>query len=76
VAPRRKIDGVDFTAGSVGDLDALRRACEGVDVVYATFATIRFFENLSFMYPMSHEVNVVGTENLIQACRAAEHSIA
>ena len=71
--PRRSPSSSAFTfiRGSVGDVDALTEACKGVDVVFSTFAVIKFQERLPFQYALSHSVNVEGTENLVRACLAA-----
>merc|ERR1712166_1649403 len=70
-APKRRAKGVTFVQGSVNDLPALLEACKGVDVVFATFALIRYYERLQWQYAASHDVNVLGTENMIQACQNA-----
>ena len=71
--PRRSPSSSAFTfiRGSVGDVDALTEACKGADVVFSTFAVIKFQERLPFQYALSHSVNVEGTENLVRACLAA-----
>jgi len=71
VAPKRRADGVKFIQGSVNDLPVLLEACKDVDVVYGTFALIRYYERLQWQYAASHAVNVEGTENMIRACRRA-----
>ena len=69
-APNAQLEraGVRMVRGSVTELKALSAACAGVDVVYATFALIRFYERLPFQYAESHAVNVAGTANLLAAC--------
>ena len=57
--------------GNVTKLADLTAACQGVDVVFSTFALIRFAERLHFQYAASHAVNVTGTANTIAACQAA-----
>eukprot|EP00929_Paragymnodinium_shiwhaense_P113430 TRINITY_DN81724_c0_g1_i1.p1 TRINITY_DN81724_c0_g1~~TRINITY_DN81724_c0_g1_i1.p1 ORF type:complete len:447 (-),score=79.42 TRINITY_DN81724_c0_g1_i1:336-1676(-) len=54
--------------GDVTDYEAVKKVCEGVDVVYATFALIRYYERLDWQYSASHAVNVTGTHNVIRAC--------
>lgn len=73
IAPNTALDEleVETVKGSVTQLADLTAACQGIDVVYATFALIRFYERLRFQYTASHAVNVVGTANLIAACKAA-----
>lgn len=68
VAPKRPVTGMKFVQGDVCDITALLAACEGVDVVYATVALIRYYERLEWQYSASHAVNVVGTANIVQAC--------
>jgi len=74
VPPRRTLEGAAFVQGSVLDYKALMQACKGVDVVYATFALIKYMERLDWQYSASHEVNVVGTKNVVQACVETEVS--
>jgi len=67
--PKRPLpSGVELIKGSITDYDALKRACQGVDVVYTTVALIRYFERLPWQYAASHAVNVVGTSMIIKAC--------
>ena len=47
VAPKRRAKGVTFVQGSVNDLPTLLEACKDVDVVFATFALIRYYERYS-----------------------------
>eukprot|EP00440_Ansanella_granifera_P022034 gb/GFBE01023925.1/.p1 GENE.gb/GFBE01023925.1/~~gb/GFBE01023925.1/.p1 ORF type:complete len:538 (+),score=63.98 gb/GFBE01023925.1/:1-1614(+) len=68
VPPRRSIPGVNFVQGSVTDYAAVKAACENVDVVFATFALIRYYERQAWQYGESHDVNVLGTSNVIRAC--------
>lgn len=69
VAPARQVHpAVMYIQGSVNDYEALKAAHEGVDVVFATFALIRYYERLQFQYAASHAVNVVGTCNVVRAC--------
>ena len=71
VAPSPSLEGrIPLLRGSVSELSDLEAACEGVDVVYATFALIRYYERLKFQYSDSHNVNVLGTANVIAACKA------
>ena len=72
VAPPTRQKGFDFVQGDVTDFDALCAALRGVDVVYATFALIRFMERLDWMYTDSHRVNVLGTQTLVRACIACD----
>lgn len=61
---------VEYIRGDVTRPAELRRACEGVDMVYSTFATIRYFERLAHQATLSERVNVGGTQNLLDACAA------
>ena len=61
---------VQFVRGNVCDYEQCRAFVEGADVVYATFAMIRFMDRFDFQVPLSFNVNVVGTENVIKACNA------
>jgi nucleoside-diphosphate-sugar epimerase len=64
-APR---DGsVEYVAGDVRDREALRPACEGVDVVLHNVAQVPLARDRALF----RSVNVVGTANLLLAARAA-----
>ena len=70
--PRRGVANEEhftFIKGDVHDTDALNDALEGVDVVFSTFAIIRFYERLKFQYAESYHVNIAGTEKVIAACK-------
>ncbi|KAG8457347.1 hypothetical protein KFE25_014076 [Diacronema lutheri] len=69
VAPRRApAKHFTFVCGDVAKYDDVRAALAGADVAFATFALIRYQERLAHDYPVSHAVNVVGTEHVIRAC--------
>ncbi len=57
---------VEFVRGDVRDLDALRNAVSGVDVIYHFAAAVGVGQS---MYEISHymEINTQGTANLLQA---------
>lgn len=57
---------VESIVADIRDLDSVRRACTGVDVVYHVAALV--YLGLGKPRHM-YEVNVTGTENIIQACR-------
>jgi 3beta-hydroxy-delta5-steroid dehydrogenase/steroid delta-isomerase len=59
-----------YVKGDVTDYEQVRQALIGADVVYATFAVIKYQERLPHDYAFSHKVNVTGTENVIRACVA------
>ena len=67
--PNMKKDGFDTFKGDVADYDSVYEACKDIDIVFhaASLASIRG------KYAEFHNTNVVGTENVIKACR--EHSI-
>lgn len=67
-SPKRRPAGAAFVRGDVTDSAAVRAACEGADVVFATFARIAPHERLACLYAPSHAVNVVGTEHVVRAC--------
>jgi len=67
LAPPASRDGVEFVAGDVRDRDALRAACEGVDVVFHNVAQVPLAKDRGLF----HSVNVVGTANLLVAARDA-----
>lgn len=64
------LDVVDFHLGDLRDEDAVRRAVEGQDVVVHLAADTRVMDSIE---DPSHNFasNVVGSFNLLQACRAA-----
>ncbi len=63
-------DEVDFTEASLLDREALRRACTGVDVIFHQAALPSVPR--SVLDPRSsHETNVQGTFELLEAARAA-----
>lgn len=69
VAPRRTpARHFRFVQGDVTRYEEVSAALEGADVVYATFAVIRYQERLAHDYASSHAVNVLGTEHVIRAC--------
>ena len=63
-APR---DGVDVVVGDVCDLDAVRAACEGVDVVLNNVAQVPLAKDRELFW----SVNVGGTANVLVAARDA-----
>jgi nucleoside-diphosphate-sugar epimerase len=58
--------GVESSQGDVGDLDRLSAACRGVDAVFHTAAVPGVWGPWKLFY----ETNVVGTRNVLSACRA------
>jgi nucleoside-diphosphate-sugar epimerase len=59
--------GVEFVGGDVRDRDALRTACEGVDVVFHNVAQVPLAKDRALF----DAVNVTGTANLLVSARDA-----
>lgn len=64
-APGDRGDEVDFVQGDVRDLDTLRAACEGVDVVLHNVAQVPLAKDRALFW----SVNVAGTANVLLAAR-------
>ncbi len=58
---------VEFVCGDIRDLDAVRRACADVDVVYNNVAQVPLAKDRQLFW----SVNCGGTENLLHAVRDA-----
>jgi nucleoside-diphosphate-sugar epimerase len=58
--------GVEARRGDLADADAVKRACDGVDAVMHVAAKAGVWGR----YDAYHRANVVGTRNVIAACRA------
>jgi nucleoside-diphosphate-sugar epimerase len=58
---------VEFVAGDICDLDAVRRACDGIEVVYHNVAQVPLAKDRRLFW----SVNCGGTENLLKAARDA-----
>ncbi|MFH1292190.1 MAG: NAD-dependent epimerase/dehydratase family protein [bacterium] len=67
VPPSRFSDHVEYLNNDVRDLDAVRHACSGVDVVIHNAALVPLSKSGDLFW----EVNVRGTQNLLQAAREA-----
>jgi nucleoside-diphosphate-sugar epimerase len=63
--PRLDTMGVDQVQGDLADAQALQAACQGVDLVFHVAA----IPGVWGPYDVFYQTNVVGTENIIQACR-------
>lgn len=63
--PRLAELGVESHAGDVRDLEAVTRACAGIDVVFHTAAVAGVWGP----WEHYHSINTLGTENVIAACR-------
>ena len=59
-----------YIQGDITQQKQIDAATVGIDIVYSTFALIRFWERLSFQADASYKVNVTGSENLVRACKA------
>ena len=59
---------VEHCPGDVRDLDSLLRAFDGCELVFHTAAVVSFWKPL---YQLQHEVNVLGTRNVVTAARRA-----
>ncbi len=57
-------DGVESIVGDICDMDVVREACKGIDVVFHTAAAV--VGNNKKLY---YKVNVEGTKNIIKACQ-------
>lgn len=58
--------GVEHIQGDIRDLDAVFRACEGVDIVYHVAAVAGIWGPWERFY----SINTVGSRNVLEACRA------
>lgn len=57
---------VEHCPGDVRDLDSLLRAFDSCELVFHTAAVVSFWKPL---YQLQHEVNVLGTRNVVTAAR-------
>jgi len=55
--------------GNVLKKEQLKEFLQDVDVVFSTFAAIRFYERLEHQYKLSYDINVTGTQNVIEVCK-------
>ena len=60
--------GVEVLRGDLKDFNSLKQACRGVDVVFHTAAKVGLWGKYQDFY----NTNVIGTENVINACLANE----
>ena len=65
--PARPDTAVEFVPGDIRDREALRAACDDVDVVFHNVAQVPLARDRALF----HSVNVVGTANLLVAARDA-----
>ncbi|KAI8814682.1 hypothetical protein BJ742DRAFT_765901 [Cladochytrium replicatum] len=64
---------VEFIKTDMTNREDIMRAVaqSGAEVVFLVAAVVRPQDNLPHQYPLSYQVNVVGTENVLMACEAA-----
>lgn len=62
--------GAELQIGDIRNLPAVARACQGVDVVVHLAAHTRVIESIANP-ELNFDVNVVGTMNVLRACREA-----
>ena len=60
-------EGAEIVFGDIGDPASLQTACQGVETVYHTASN----PGISMCWKPFYETNVVGTQNVIDACRSA-----
>ncbi len=65
--PELREMGVETIRADLGDLDALKSACDSCDVVFHTAARAGVWGS----YDDYYQANFIGTRNVIEACRAA-----
>ena len=65
--PAATADAIEYVAGDVRDRDAVRAACDGVDIVLHNVAQVPLARDRELFW----SVNVVGTANLLVAARDA-----
>ncbi len=73
ISPKNPFEGdnrVEYICGDVTNLEQIQKACKGVDVIYSTFAIIRFMDSLEHQVALSYKINVFGTEQLLKAAVA------
>lgn len=62
---------VEFVQGDVTKYDHVLSVVQGSDVVYATVAVIRFMDRFAHQEALSYRINVLGSENVVRACKQA-----
>jgi len=58
---------VEFVPGDIRDFDAVRRACEEIEIIYHNVAQVPLAKNRALF----ESVNVQGAENVLEAARVA-----
>lgn len=64
--PELKNLGVECHQGDILEKEKIKKACQGVDVVFHTAAKVGLFGNAKEFY----QTNVIGTQNVIDACHS------
>ena len=64
--PQLRAQGVEVVRGDIGDREAVAAACRGIECVFHAAA----MPGISMRARIYDEVNRVGTENVLSACRA------
>lgn len=59
---------VEFIRGDLRRKDQLLAALKGVDVVFHTAAVIDYWRSLDFEWSRFEEINIKGTDTVVQAC--------
>jgi len=62
-------DKVEFFQGDITNLEAVQKACEGVDVVFHNAVFMCFHQRLKSQAEFCEKVNVTGTQIVVEACR-------
>ncbi len=57
----------DVVSGDMANLEALQKACDGVETVYHTAS----WPSMSVLWQPFYQINVLGAENVVKACLAA-----
>ena len=60
-------EGTEFVLGDITDPASLQKACQGVETVYHTAA----IPSISLHWKPFYDTNVVGAQNVLDACKAA-----
>jgi nucleoside-diphosphate-sugar epimerase len=65
--PQLRAQGVDVLRGDIRDRNAVTAACQGIDCVFHVAA----MPGISMHWRVFDEINRIGTENVLSACRGA-----
>jgi nucleoside-diphosphate-sugar epimerase len=58
-------EGAEVVLGDIADRDSLKKACQGIETVYHTAA----IPSISLRWDPFFETNIIGTRNVLDACR-------